>query len=175
MLKRFSLNFAILSLAGDIGLALLALAIATALRERLPYGPRLNAELVPLRVYIAAALIWTVVFVTLSVYDPRRTLRAVDEIQKVIAAQAIAALCLAGFVFFSFQEMSRFLFLYFVVVDSLLLLSWRVLYRLVRRVGNGRLMPPRKVLIIGAGKVGRRTLRFLVAATIVKPLLEFYW
>jgi exopolysaccharide biosynthesis polyprenyl glycosylphosphotransferase len=36
-------------------------------------------------------------------------------------------------------------------------LGWRILHRIVRRLGNGRLLPSRHVLIIGAGEVGRLT------------------
>ncbi len=158
MLKRFSVNFAILALIIDIVLTLFALRLAAALREALPYGPNLgHTTLVPPYIYAAAIVIWALVFSALSVYDPRRTLRAADEFQKVVSALIISALCLAGFVFVTFQNMSRYLFFYFVVIDGLLLFSWRVAYRLGRRLGNGRLIPPRKVLIIGAGKVGRRT------------------
>ncbi len=167
MLKRFSLNFAILSLVIDLVLTLFALRLAVTLRQVLPYGPELGqVTLVPPYIYLAAAAIWTVVFSTLSVYDPRRTLRAADEFQQVISSLVISALCLAGVVFVTFQNMSRFLFLYFFLADGLLLLGWRIVHRVVRRAGNGRLTPPRNVLIIGAGEVGRRT-----AAT----LLENAW
>ena len=158
MLKRFSVNLAIVSLVADVVFTLLALRSAAALRDTLPYGPDLgNWVLVPDYIYLAAALIWAAVFVTLSVYDPRRTLRAVDEAQQVIAALVISALCLAGVVFVTFQNMSRYLFFYFVTVDAMLLLGWRVVYRFVRRVGNGRLVTPHNVLIIGAGEIGQRT------------------
>jgi len=158
MLRRFSLNFAILSLVVDVVFTLSALLAASLLRQTLPYGPDLgDALLVPGHVYVTAALIWIVVFVVLSVYDPYRTLRAVDEFQQVIGALVLSALCLAGFVFVTFQNMSRYLFFYFIALDAVLLLGWRVLYRFLRRLANGRLAPPRNVLIVGAGVIGRRT------------------
>ena len=158
MFKHSSLNFAILSLLIDAGLTLIAMAAAVALRETLPYGPDLgNVVLIHNYVYIAAVLIWSFVAIILSVYDPRRTLRAIDEFQQVSLALMVSALCLSGFVFFSFKDMSRYLFFYFFLIDAALLLGWRTLYRIVRRLGHGRLIPPRKVLIIGAGEVGRLT------------------
>ena len=158
MLKRFSVNFAILSLIIDVVLTLLALRLAAELRNVLPYGPDLGkGPLVPAYVYVAAAVIWGLVLVILSAYDPRRTLRAIDEFQQIASALIISALCLAGFVFVTFQGMSRYLFFYFFAIDATLLLGWRVVHRIVRRVGNGRLTTPRNVLIIGAGEVGRRT------------------
>jgi exopolysaccharide biosynthesis polyprenyl glycosylphosphotransferase len=155
MFKYSSLNFAILSLLIDAGLTLVAMATAVALREALPYGPDLgNEAVIHNYIYLATVLIWSFVAIVLSVYDPRRTLRAVDEFQQVGVALVVSALCLSGFVFFSFKDLSRYLFLYFFLIDAVLLFGWRILYRIVRRLGNGRLTPPRKVLIIGAGKVG---------------------
>lgn len=167
MLKRSTLNFAILSLLLDVVLILAAMAAAVTLREALPYGPDLGRiTLIHSYIYLAAVLIWTLVAIILSVYDPRRTLRAVDEFQQVGLALVISALCLSGFVFFSFKDMSRYLFLYFFVIEVVLVLGWRVLYRLVRRLGNGHLAPQRQVLIVGAGNVGRLT---------AETLLENVW
>jgi exopolysaccharide biosynthesis polyprenyl glycosylphosphotransferase len=158
MFKPFSLNFTIRALILDIVLILSAMAAAVALRETLPYGPELShLNLIRNYIYLAAVLIWTFVAIILSVYDPRRTLRAVDEFQQVILALIISGLCLSGFIFFSFKDMSRYLFLYFFAIEAALLLGWRIVYRIVRRLGNGRLVPPRNVLIVGAGQVGRLT------------------
>jgi exopolysaccharide biosynthesis polyprenyl glycosylphosphotransferase len=158
MFKHSSLNFAVMALLLDAALTLVAMAAAVALRETLPYGPDLGSlALIQNYIYLAAVLIWTFVAILLSVYDPRRTLRAGDEFQRVIQALVVSGLCLSGFVFFSFKDMSRYLFLYFFVIDVTLLLGWRVLYRIVRRLAGGHLMPPHNVLIIGAGEVGRLT------------------
>lgn len=157
MLKRFSVNFALMSMLADLGLTLLALRVAELLRRVLPYGPDLGKQvLVPPHIYLAAAVIWALVFIALSIYDPRRTLRAVDELQQVVLALAIAGLCLAGLVFFSFQVMSRYLFLYFFSLDVALLLGWRIVYRALGRLGNGRLATMQRVLVIGAGTIGQR-------------------
>jgi exopolysaccharide biosynthesis polyprenyl glycosylphosphotransferase len=158
MLKRSSVNFASIALVIDVVLTLAALRLAVALRLALPFGPDPDSfVLLPGYMYGITSALWIVVFVVLSVYDPRRTQRAADEFQQVISALVIAALCLAGLVFFLFQSMSRYLFVYFFAIDTALLLGWRVLYRIVRRLGNGRLVPPRNVLIVGAGPVGKRT------------------
>jgi exopolysaccharide biosynthesis polyprenyl glycosylphosphotransferase len=163
MFKHSSLNFAIRALLLDAVLTFAAMAAAVALRETLPYGPDLGRiTIIHNYIYLAAVLIWIFVAVILSVYDPRRTLRAVDEFQQVTLALVISGLCLSGFVFFSFKDMSRYLFLYYFVIEAALLLGWRVLYRIVRRLGNGRLVPPRHVLIVGAGNVGRLTAETLL-------------
>jgi len=65
-------NFAIVSLVVDVVLTLLALRIAAMPHDTLPYEPDLgNTVFVPDYIYLAAALIWAIVFVTLSVSDPR--------------------------------------------------------------------------------------------------------
>jgi exopolysaccharide biosynthesis polyprenyl glycosylphosphotransferase len=164
MFKRFSLNFAILSLIIDMGLTFLSMPVATLLRQSQPTANDLGFIIfVPLRVYLVALVILGFVFITLSVYDPRRTLRAVDEFQQVIVALFISALCMAGFVFFAMRDVSRYLLIDFFVINALFLLGWRLAYRVLRRLGHGRLIPPRNVLIVGAGHVGQQT-----AATILE-------
>ncbi|HLF27043.1 MAG TPA: sugar transferase [Anaerolineae bacterium] len=157
MLKRFNVNFAVVSLLIDVACTFAALHAAVWLRGVLPYGPDPDSfTLIVPHVYVAAAVMWVIVSLALSVYDPYRRLRAIDELQQVIAAQTIAALCLAGYIFFAFKDMSRFLFVYFFVSEVALLLGWRVVFRLARQLGNGRLSAPRRVLIVGAGDIGRR-------------------
>jgi exopolysaccharide biosynthesis polyprenyl glycosylphosphotransferase len=163
MLKRFSVNFALLSLIVDLALTMSALRLAAWLRSALPFGPDLSGmELAPAHVFAGAALIWLIVFMALSVYDPQRTLRAVDEFQQVILALMIAALCLAGFVFITYQVFSRYLFFYFFVMDASLLLGWRVIYRAALRLTNGRLVRARNVLIVGAGEIGERMVETII-------------
>jgi exopolysaccharide biosynthesis polyprenyl glycosylphosphotransferase len=57
--------------------------------------------------------------------------------------------------YFSYRDVPRLLFLYFFCIDLALLLGWRALlrgiFRLAGRSGRGR----RRVLIAGAGQVGR--------------------
>lgn len=163
LLSRFSVNFAVLSLLADVGLTLLSLRMAAELRDILPYGPDLlDLERVPSYVYVAAALIWLIVFVFLSVYNPRRRLRFVDEIQQVVLALILSGLCLAGFIFFAYQNMSRYLFGYFFIADVVFLIGWRLVYRVVRRLGRERLSGPRQVLIVGAGVIGQRTAETII-------------
>jgi FlaA1/EpsC-like NDP-sugar epimerase len=70
-----------------------------------------------------------------SVYDPRRTCKAVDEIQ---------------------NNVSRPLFVVFAVLGLIALLAWRVLVRFFFRLLSGWAYPPRRVLVVGTGEVGQR-------------------
>ncbi|MBK8051078.1 MAG: hypothetical protein IPK16_30655 [Anaerolineales bacterium] len=58
--------------------------------------------------------------------------------------------------------MSRYLFLYFCLVNLLLLIGWRLLVRAgFRFAGKVLPHPGRRVLVIGAGVVGRRVEQML--------------
>ena len=162
MLKRFSVNFAVFSMALDLLLTLLALYVAAWVRpllSELGWARQLFSPpgaLVRFPLYLAAGLIWLGVFLALSVYDPRRTYKAVDEFQSVSVATVFAILAFAGFLYLSYRDVSRWLFVTFAVLDLAFLVAWRVLARLVFRLLNGRAYRSRRVLIVGAGEVGQR-------------------
>ena len=162
MLKRFSVNFAVFSIGLDLLLTLLALYVAAWVRPTFGewgWATQLSSPpgvLVPLPPYLAAGLIWLGVFLALSVYDPRRTYNVVDEFQSVSVATTFAVLVFAGFLYLSYRDVSRWLFVTFAVLDLVSLLTWRALARLFFRALNGRAYRPRRVLIVGAGEVGQR-------------------
>jgi len=100
-------------------------------------------------------LLWQAVFVLTSVYDPRRNYRAVDEFQNVIFAEALACLALAGLLYLTERAVARWLFVFYVILSVLFILGWRILARIAFKLFKGRVSPQR-VLIVGAGEVGRR-------------------
>ena len=167
MLKRFSVNFAVFSIGLDLLLTLLALYVAAWVRPTFGewgWATQLSLPpgmLVPLPPYLAAGLIWLGVFLALSVYDPRRTYNVVDEFQSVSVATVFAVLVFAGFLYLSYRDVSRWLFVTFAVLDLVSLLTWRALARLFFRALNGRAYRPRRVLIVGAGEVGQRVARMV--------------
>ncbi len=167
MLKRFSTKLALFSLLLDLGLTAGALALAEYLRGTLPWGkPFVREAYVPGMLYGVVILIWLVVFNVLSIYDPKRTYKAVDEFQSVIVANCFAALVFAGTLYLTFREVSRLLFVYFAVLSMAALLLWRVVARAAFRLFNGRSFPERRVLVVGAGELGHR-----ISATI----REYAW
>lgn len=160
MTKRNSTNYLLFLLASDILLTGLSLYLASRARLLLPFGARLTPKFVyiPPSVYIMAAFIWSLAFIFLSVYDPKRTLRFVDEIQTFLPAILAATLMFAGALYLSFRMVPRLLFFYFFVIDLLALVGFRLLLRMASRL-PGRAERSTKILVLGAGKVGRNVVK----------------
>ena len=161
MLKRFGLNFTLFLIVSDLILTETALYLAKHLRLVLDLGQDLGpgGDLLvfePVH-YLIVAVIWILIFVLMSVYDSRRTLRFVDDLQTIALAVVLATLVLAGIEYFFFRWFSRLLFVYFFFLDLLVLFAWRVILRLVFRIWRGGWpRETRRVLIVGAGKVGQQ-------------------
>jgi exopolysaccharide biosynthesis polyprenyl glycosylphosphotransferase len=165
VLKRAGTSFTLFLLAVDLALTLLALQIARFLRETLPFGIYLEQPLYSnLLLYLIVLTIWAAVFLSLKVYDPARALRYIDDVQAVVVATSIAMLLFAGMAYLFFRELSRVLFVYFYVLDLVLLSAWRgVLRAFFRRWPGLWAGKKRRVLIVGAGPVGREIARGLKA------------
>ena len=158
MLRRFSVNYAVFSMLLDGVLTLAALIIAVTLRPYFPQVPFLVpvTELnMPVWIYVLIPSLWVLVFLVASVYDPKGTYRLVDELQTVSLASLFAALICAGIFYLFFREFSRWLFVSFVFLNIVLLVGWRALARLIWRVVRFP-ATERRVLIVGAGDLGRR-------------------
>ncbi|MFQ5576483.1 MAG: sugar transferase [Anaerolineae bacterium] len=159
MLNRVSKNLVPLIFIADVSLTLVCINLAKSLRLVLPFGVETAPRWLEFHwvLYPLVAIIWIAVFITLPVYDPRRTLRAVDDFQQTIVAVSFATLVFAGVAYFFFRELSRMLFLYFYVLDGIFLIGVRALLRTIFRLGGGG-WPGRRtrVLILGAGRVGTR-------------------
>lgn len=158
MFRRFTINFAILSMALDAALTVLALALAVYLRPGLPPFPTLipikTVEL-PYFLYLIVPVLWIIVFTLASVYDPRRIYKVEDEFQNVTIATGLAALVFAGVLYLFFRDVSRWLFILFVTIDLVWLLGWRAIARVAFQLGRRR-FSRRRVLLVGAGNVGVR-------------------
>jgi len=157
MLKRFGLRFVMWLFLADLTLTAFALRLSSAVRLWLPWGADIDLETVTLSfyVYLMVLLIWAVVFQMFSVYDPKRTLRLVDELQQLVLAVFMSTLGLAGALYFSFRDISRLQVIYFFGLDLALLLGLRVLLRLLFHFQGERRHHVRRVLVVGAGQVGQ--------------------
>lgn len=158
MLRRFSVNYAVLSIVLDMVMTATALSIAVSLRSDLPQLPLLIPLPIvtfPVWIYILVPMLWALVFLIASVYDPIRTYRFVDELQTVTLAGFLAAMICAGLFYFIFRDFSRWLFVSFLLVNFILIVGWRLFARLIYRFVR---IPAaeRRVLIIGASRVGRQ-------------------
>lgn len=160
MLRRSSLNLTLFTIVSDIVLTVCAIHLAKILRLALPYGVEIyNPAYLhfPWIIYPIVALTWGIVFLIIPVYDAKRIYRAVDQLQLTAFAIGFATLVFAGIAYFFFRELSRFLFLYFLVLDLVFLLGFRLILRVIYRLWQGG-WPVKKtrLLILGAGRVGRR-------------------
>ncbi len=79
------------------------------------------------------------------------------DVQAIWSAVTWATLVFAGVAYLFFREFSRLLFAYFYLLDLGFLLGWRAILQGLLRLGLGhRLGEPRRVLVAGAGSVGRK-------------------
>ena len=160
MLRRFSINFAIFSMALDAFFVLCGLKAAELLRPLMDGIPLLKSVpeqiYLPPGIYIIFTLVWVGIFSAFAIYDGRKYLRAVDEYAMLTLASLIAMGAMAGFLYLSYRQISRALFLIFVLIVYLLFLAWRGIARLSFRMRGDWPDTPRRVLIVGAGPLGSR-------------------
>lgn len=159
MIRRFSVNFAILSMVLDAVMVSLALLAATYLRPNLAFLPFAAdyPDLIPtpLILYPLFATVWVAINLLFDVYNGKRVLTPVDEFIRLSLAALLASVALAGTLYLSFREVSRLLFIAFVLFAYLEMLGWRYLADLLLRLSGKAVQKPRKILIVGAGALGR--------------------
>jgi exopolysaccharide biosynthesis polyprenyl glycosylphosphotransferase len=158
MFRRFSINFAILSISLDGIIVVFALATANNLRPLLnvlPFAEELFKPFVPGILFPIFSIVWISIFLLLSVYDGRKNLYAVDEFASISFGSLLAAVSLAGLLYFTYRDVSRLLFIVFILFAFFLMLTWRIFVRLSFNLRRTNAIQNRRVLIIGAGPVGR--------------------
>jgi len=159
MLRRFSTNFAVFSIAFDLVVVALSLWGVNQLRpllNTLPYTKSIIAPPpIPIQMYLIFPLIWIVIMLAFSVYDGRKNIRIVDEFANLTLGSLLAGITLAGILYLTYRDTSRVTFLVFFVTTFLLLVLWRVVIRLLYRRRNEQVGVNTKILIVGAGPVGR--------------------
>jgi exopolysaccharide biosynthesis polyprenyl glycosylphosphotransferase len=174
MLKRIGNNFAILLFVGDMLLTLAALALAQYLRTILPFGLQidpLTLEKISFQIdwpfYLFVLVVWAIVFLILPVYNSQRSLHVIGDVQNTVVAIAFAILILAGLDYFFYREFSRVLFVYFTLIDALLLIAWRAIIRLALRLQHAAWpQSKRRVLIVGTG---------YIAAEVATRIRTYAW
>jgi exopolysaccharide biosynthesis polyprenyl glycosylphosphotransferase len=158
---RRNTNFIIFSFVSDLVFIFAALFLANWFRFNLPYGRPITTEPNFDILIIEAAIIYPLVFLLFSIYDPERTYHAVDEYQLLSIASFIAALALAGLIYFTARDISRLTLLYFCGIHFIFVTTWRAIVRLLRRWTGSGGRNQKRVLLIGGGEAARITLERL--------------
>ena len=158
MFRRFSANFAVFSIFVDSLLVALGLYLATLARSffnGLPFVQDFSLPPLAVELYLLFPLLWVLILMLFSVYDGRKNLRVADEFSSLTLGSLLALITLAGVLYLSYRDVSRFLFLSFVFISYAFLILWRAAARLAFRWNWMRESECRHVLILGAGKTGR--------------------
>lgn len=164
MLQRASFRYTLALYVLDMAATLGALYSALLVRRVWPWGKPFEEQYGGLNpvIFAIALAAWTVALVASGAYDPRRILRTEHEIARVIAGIGIGVLLFAGALYFSYRAVSRLLVIYFIVLDTLALLTLRLTLRLLWRSIGVRRIPASRILIIGAGPLGQDIARSFV-------------
>ncbi len=161
MRRLHAINYILYLIGCDVLLTLAALHTAYLVRVYLPIGVPLAPSLIPMSraVYVAAVSIWLGIFLLVEAYNPRKTLRVHEELQRLSLASGLAALTFAGFLYLTVRDLPRLLFIYFVLLNTGLILGHRAALRLAFRYAGPRVRDMERVLIVGAGALGRMVAR----------------
>lgn len=157
-MRKLDTNTIIFLSISDLLVTLIAFFTAVQARYWLPFGVQLTSAEVtqPWPIYLLLALIWGVTFTLAQVYDARHNERAWGEAQLITWAVGVACLVFAGVLYLTFREVPRRLFFYFVVSDLALLLGLRVALRATLRFAGRQERTPRRILIVGAGRLAQQ-------------------
>ncbi len=159
MLRRFSTNFAILSLGIDliaVDATLWAINQIRPLLSKYSFAKLIeNPQPLPVQMYVVFPIIWVLIMMFFSVYDGRKNIRIVDEFTNLTLSSLFAGIALAGILYLTYRDTSRLTFLVFVSTAYLILVLWRIITRGFYRKRNEVFGGASKILIVGAGPVGR--------------------
>ncbi|NIM97287.1 MAG: hypothetical protein GTO24_04150 [candidate division Zixibacteria bacterium] len=169
-----------LLLISDIALTLLAFHLAKTLYVTRIGGVEGVAGRGPSwLLYPVVALFWIFASLILSVYDPRRTYQAKDQLPAVVGAIGLVGLFFSSIAFLIFTELPRSLVISFLVLDLVFLLSFRImLHWLLRLVPESSQKARPRSLMSDIGRAGKQMARSFQVADLVAVLalcLGLFW
>jgi exopolysaccharide biosynthesis polyprenyl glycosylphosphotransferase len=109
----------------------------------------------PIDLYILFPLTWVFLLSMYSVYDGRKNFRVIDELSSLTLAALLAGTVQAGILYFTYRDTSRLLFLVYLLTAFLVLVLWRLVARILFRLQGNAGMSTQRILMVGAGPVGR--------------------
>ncbi len=162
MFKRFSTNYMTLLFLIDGAIIQMALWFAMQLRFLLPWGQTVEPEWVPQWVYapswrlhLVVGVLWLGSFLILDIYSPRRIIRWIDELQRMVLAHTMAALSLAGLLYLTNIQLLRLTYIYFYCLAIISLVGYRLALRTWHRLRGHSSNSVARILVVGAGKMGQ--------------------
>jgi exopolysaccharide biosynthesis polyprenyl glycosylphosphotransferase len=160
MLRRFSVNFALLSMLIDMLVVVASMGLAASIRPALNgisiIKPMPEGVGLPLPLYGLFPCITVIIFSSFALYDGKKFLRAVDEFSALTLAFMVLSIGLAGILYLSFRDVSRALFVLFILIAYCGFLLWRALARGYFRWRKEWLEEgARRVLVVGTGQLGQ--------------------
>lgn len=184
MLRRFSIDFAIFSMGVDALIVGTSLALVASVRPVMNILPSVEAIAgpvnMPIFLYCLFPLVWVGILASFAIYDGKKHLRVVDEFTMLTLASFLSAVSMAGILYISFRDVSRILFLVFVLTAYGSLILWRSLARMFFRFRKDSPYGARRMLIVGSGPLsrevessireGRADNSMLVGLVVTEPL-----
>jgi exopolysaccharide biosynthesis polyprenyl glycosylphosphotransferase len=169
MLRRFSIDFALFSIGLDACLTLWNIFFAILLRPSLNPIPFIKEMPIlqefPVFLFFVFPITWVFCFFLSAVYNPNRNSQLEEGIGSVLMGCVLASITLAGILFLTFRDCSRILFVTFVILNSMAAILWRFVAERMLLLRYAHAATPHRVLIIGAGVVGKQLSQKLEAAS----------
>ena len=170
MFERYRRLLSIAVTVSDVLLINLAFAIAYWLRYDLQWFASVDeANFVPYRAFIPISLTLTVLLLGIyklnGVYNQPRGASWFDEVYRLMTGTATGIIVMVFVIVFLFRPLffSRLIFFYAGVLITILLSASRLVKRMVRNRLRQKGLGVDRLLIVGAGEVGRTVMRHVVA------------
>jgi exopolysaccharide biosynthesis polyprenyl glycosylphosphotransferase len=159
MFQKYSVNFALFSMALDAVVICLALMAATYLRPFLgflqfaaPYPQYVPTHWIIYPIFI---ICWLVIMLVLSLYDIKKRILSINAFLRLTLATIFAVVVWAGTLYISYRMVSRLLFITFILLTYIGIIGWRVIAQNIFVLQHQEINSQRRLLIIGSGQVGR--------------------
>ncbi len=165
MIRRLERQLLAVHLVIDVILTLLALSLAESLRENVRLGieQRTGPIVLDVRIYAVAAVVWSVMFQVLPIFDSKRTTTLLQEFKGLFKAVGICVLAMASLFYLLDMPPSRLFFLYFWLLDLGLLMGFHALVRRTQRAARARGLDTRNVVVVGAGPAAQAVIAAIEA------------
>jgi exopolysaccharide biosynthesis polyprenyl glycosylphosphotransferase len=160
MLRRYSVNFALFSIYLDLVSICAALYIAYIVHPWveifMPFIKSVGNHEIPGVFYVIFPIAWVCLNIAFSLYDGHLNWGFINEISRLVLSTLITSISLAGLLFFLCPNFVHSIFASFILNAAIWMGLWRVAVRLYWRYQYSNRRELRRVLVIGAGKMGRQ-------------------